>query len=342
MATLKELSEYTGFSIATISRVLNNDPTMSVSDATRAKILEAAGKLRYKATARARKVKADRPRPLHIGMAVMLSPAEQLEDPYYLYLNNYVEQRCHDSGFGVVHLLGQAENYQLPVSEAAIDGIVAIGIFSEKQIERLHSISSNLVFLDSSPDELQYSSVVLDFRLGIEQAIDYLIACGHQRIGFLGPECKLDQKKRPALEVRRQSFIRYMKKKELYVPELMLEAAMTVADARAAVSAHVEAGRERPTALLVANEEAAIGAISALQAHGLSVPKDISIISFNDTPRSMLTNPPLTSISTHADVMSSVAVDLLVRKIREQDILPLKVVVPPTLVERESVMKMGR
>ena len=45
MSTLKELAEYTGFSITTISRVLNNDPTMSVSDATRAKILEAAGKL---------------------------------------------------------------------------------------------------------------------------------------------------------------------------------------------------------------------------------------------------------------------------------------------------------
>ena len=48
MATLKELSEYTGFSITTISRVLNNDPTMNVSDATRSKILQAAGELQYK------------------------------------------------------------------------------------------------------------------------------------------------------------------------------------------------------------------------------------------------------------------------------------------------------
>ena len=55
MATLKELSEYTGFSITTISRVLNNDPTMKVTDATRAAILEAAGKLQYKASPRARR-----------------------------------------------------------------------------------------------------------------------------------------------------------------------------------------------------------------------------------------------------------------------------------------------
>ena len=73
MSTLKELAEYTGFSITTISRVLNNDPTMSVSDATRAKILEAAGKLHYRSSTRPRRIRTGAPSSLRIAIAEMLS-----------------------------------------------------------------------------------------------------------------------------------------------------------------------------------------------------------------------------------------------------------------------------
>ena len=86
MATLKELSEHTGYSITTISRVLNNDPTMSVSDATRAAILEAAGALNYKKPSP--RQRRDAAGHLCFAVAEMLSPVEQLKDPYYLYLKN--------------------------------------------------------------------------------------------------------------------------------------------------------------------------------------------------------------------------------------------------------------
>lgn len=336
MSTLKELSEYTGFSITTISRVLNNDPTMSVSDATRAKILEAAGKLQYKSSARPRRVRKEHTASLRIAVAEMLSPAEQLVDPYYLYLKNYAEQRCYDCGYSIIHLTEQDGAYRTPV-QTSFDGLLAIGIFSETQIQNLSSLCSNLVFLDSAPDELRFSSVVLNFRLGVEQALDHLLSRGHRHIGFLGPDRKLDERKRPAPEVRRQYFIDYMEKRGFFNPQFLFESKMTSSDARAALCARIEAGDTLPTALLAANEEAAIGAVAALREHGLNVPHDMSIISFNDTPLSTLTDPPLTSISTHAAVMGAVAVDLLVRNLAAADQLPIKVVVPPSLTERESV-----
>lgn len=336
MSTLKELAEYTGFSITTISRVLNNDPTMSVSDATRAKILEAAGKLHYRSSARPRRIRTGAPSSLRIAIAEMLSPAEQLVDPYYLYLKNYAEQRCCDCGYSVIHLSEQAGAYRAPVP-TSFDGLLAIGIFSEAQIQNLSALSSNLVFLDSAPDELKFPSVVLNFQLGVEQALDYLLARGHRYIGFLGPDRKLDQKKRPAPEVRRQFFIDYMTRKGLFDPAFLFEAKMTSSDARAALSGRIQSGGALPTALLAANEEAAIGACAALRENGLHVPRDMSIISFNDTPLSTLTDPPLTSVSTHVAAMSATAVDLLARSRREADALPVKIVVPPSLIERESV-----
>ena len=90
MATLKELSEYTGFSVTTISRILNDDPTMNASEETRKAILEAAGKLNYRTT-KSRRGRSPR-RPVRIALAEMLSPTELLNDPYYLYLKNYVER----------------------------------------------------------------------------------------------------------------------------------------------------------------------------------------------------------------------------------------------------------
>lgn len=337
MATLKELAEYTGFSIATISRVLNNDPTMSVSESTRATILEAAGKLHYKASSRQRRMRVMHSKQLRFGIAEMLSPAEQLADPYYLYLKNYAVQRCQDLGFAVVHLQEHLGAYEQDTA-GRIDGVLAIGIFSEDQIKALSRVSDNLLFLDSSPDELRFDSVVLNFQLGVEQAVDYLLAHGHREIGFLGPCRKLDQKKRPALEVRREIFIRYLEEKGLFQSEYLFDAPMTAADARALLSERLAQGAPMPTAILAANEEAAIGAAGALRGQGMSIPEDLSIISFNDTPLSALTDPPLTSISTHVEAMSATAIELLARRATNHtQSLPIKIVVPPTLNARESV-----
>lgn len=339
MATLRELAEETGFSITTISRVLNDDPTLNVTDATRAAILDAAGRLHYKSAARPRRPRAAQSNGavLRFAVAEMLSPAEQLADPYYLYLKNYAEQRCRDLGYTVTHLTEHGGAY-LPDAPGRLDGVLAIGIFSEQQIAGLEKLSANLVFLDSSPDELRYDSVVLDFRLGIEQALDELTALGHRWIGFLGPDRKLDQKKRPAPEVRRQHYIRYMQRRELYDPALLLETAMEATAAREALSRRIAAGIPLPTALLAANEETAIGAVRALRENGLGVPADLSIISFNDTALSALTDPPLTSVSTHVEVMSETAVGMLAQRAAAGGkTLPLKIVVPPTLIRRESV-----
>lgn len=337
MATLKELSEYTGFSITTISRVLNNDPTMNVSDATRSKILQAAGELQYKKpNIKPRVIKENN---MCFAVAEMLSPAEQLEDPYYLYLKNHAAQRMQDMGCVMVQTIFSDLKYEI-VGTEKINGVLAIGIFSETQIEALQTLSKNIVFLDSSPDELKFDSVVLNYRLGVEQAVDVLISAGHTKIGFIGPDRKLDQRKRPAPEVRRQYFIDYMKAKGLFNEDLLLEAKMTAKEAHDRVTKHLKSDKEMPTAIITANEEAAFGAMRAFREAGIKVPKDISIISFNDTPLSQLTEPPLTSISTHVEAMSQTAVDLLIMRAKEQErTIPLKIVVPSSLVERESVSK---
>lgn len=337
MATIRDLAKRTGFSVATISRVLNNDPAMKVTDSTRAKILEAADELNY---VRTKPKYAAKQHLRHVAIAEMMSQREKLADPYYLYLKNYVVRACMEQGYRVSYLAESEGNYQALENEL-LDGILAIGIFSENQITQMAGITKSIVFVDSSPEEEQFDSVVLNFRLGVEQALEYLMRHGHHRIGFLGPTYKLDHKKRPALEVRRQYFKEYMTKTGRYDERWMIDTMLTIEETRGQVEKWMKSGEERPTAFIAYNEGTAITAMSVFREVGIRIPEDISIISFNDTPLSILIDPPLTSVNAHLESMGKEAVRLLEERMEATGKLPYKVVLPLTLTERRSVADYG-
>ena len=338
MATLKELADRTGYSPATISRILSGDPALSVTPEARRKVLEDAGRLNYTAT-RSRRGRTPKG-VLRVGVAEMLTPAQQLEDPYYLYLSGFVRQGCLDKKYTCLTLESRGESFLSPEGEK-LDGIVAIGLFTPAQIESLAALTPNVVFLDSSPFESRFDSVVLGYELGISLALEHLTELGHRRIGFIGPAYKLDDRRQRAPEVRRQMFLRLMEGRGLLDQSLIVDCPMEVEAAAWAVGEYLSAGLLPPTAFLCANEEVAIGALRALGSAGLPVPGEVSVVSFNDTPRSALVDPPLTSVSTHVEEMARTALRLLGERACLQGkepvrTLPLKAVVPPALVVRES------
>lgn len=338
MATLRELAERTGYSAATISRILSGDPALSVSMEARRKVLEEAGRLNYTAT-RSRRGRAPKG-VLRVGIAEMLTPAQQLEDPFYLYLSGFVRQGCLDRKYTAVPLESRGEGFLTPEGEA-LDGIIAIGKFRSGQIAALESICPQIVFLNSSPLESRFDSVVLNFSLGISMALEHLVELGHRSVGFIGPEWKLDDLGRRAPEVRRQLFAQQIAARGLDCRGWLVDCPMETEAAARAVGERLSGGGSRPTALLAANEETAIGVIRALRLAGLDAPKDLSVVSFNDTPRSALVEPPLTSVSAHVEEMARTALRLLRERValpgREPErTVPLKVVVSSSLTVRSS------
>ena len=338
MATLKELSQRTGYSTATISRVLNGDQTLSVTEEVRRRILEEAGKTNYNET-RSRRGRTPKS-VLRVGVAEMLTPAQQLNDPYYLYLGNYVKQGCLDKKYACIHLESRGESFVLPRGEK-LDGIVAIGLFSTAQIESLTNLNPNIVFVDSSPFESRFDSVVLGYELGISLALEHLEALKHKKIGFVGPVYKYNDRHQNALEIRRQLFIKLMESRDGFDPDLMLDCTMDIDSTVATWKKYLKAGKPLPSAVVCANEENAMGTLKCLQREGYSVPEDVSVVSFNDTPRSALVSPSLTSVSINTQEMANAALRMLAERVSISGkppirSLPLKVIVPPTLVVRES------
>ena len=191
VATLKELADRTGYSQTTISRILSGDPTLSVTPEARRRVLEETGRLNYAAT-RSRRGRAPK-EVLRVGVAEMLTPAQQLEDPYYLYLSSFVRQECREKKYACLPMEARGDGFLPPAGEG-LDGVVAIGLFTPAQIEGLAAVSPNVVFVDSSPFESCFDSVVLGYELGISLALEHLTGLGHRHIGFVGPEYKLDDR----------------------------------------------------------------------------------------------------------------------------------------------------
>lgn len=339
LATLKEIADKVGVSVATVSRVLNNDTGILVADETKIEIFQVAEQLQYQ-TMRQRKNKVKKKENIKIGIADMYDVTQQLEDPYYLLLRNIVEKLCFEKEIEVFKLYYQNDTYEM-VGDIELNGIIAIGKFSKSQIERLRDKTPYIVFLDSSPDDEQYDSVKINFKLGLYQALNHLVEMGHTHIGFIGERYTLGDLKIPVLDDRLKFFYEYMQKQTLLKEEYIINSNMTSSGGYQAVRDYIEKGNKLPTAFFAANDAIATGVIRAIQEKGYRIPEDISVIGFNDTIVSQYMNPPLTSVRVHIEWLAETSVQLIGELIAGRSYAK-KVILPSELIVRQSVQRMDR
>ena len=336
MATLKEIANIVGVSVGTVSRVLNNDSTISVGDETKIKIFNVAEEMQYKTLKQRKsndKIKSNK---FRVGIVEMYNPKEQLEDPYYLLLRSVVDKECFENEIEVVNLYKDQGEYRF-IGEEDISGIIAIGKFDEKEIKSLNKLSENIVFLDSSPDDIKYDSVKINFKLGTYMALEYLMKLGHREIGYIGSFKTLDDYKGKSEDKRLEFYKDYMKKNKIYNEEFTLDTKdVTSMDGYITMKKFIEENKKMPTAFFVGTDTIATGVLRALYENNINVPKDISIIGFNDLIASQHTIPPLTTVRVHIENLASAAVDLIIERITKGRKYCKKVVIPSELIVRKS------
>ena len=349
MATLKEIAQECGFSIATVSRVLNEDDTLSVPEATKELIIETAGRLNYKTrnerkrVEEARKKKSDRLS--RVGIVEMLSVGEQIEDAYYMYLKNNVEKACMEEEIEAVPMQFDPESGEYRNMGETVGGIIAIGQFPDERIKAMCRKTEKIVFIDSSPDEQKFCSVRTNYETGVRQGVDYLVSQGHSNIAFVGPINSRDSKAESAPEERRRIFGVITGRYEDRVNPETIEVTGTARYATDKIQKFItEDNNLRPqekkvTAFFTYNEATALGAIKAVQNAGLVVPDDISVLGYNDTVLASYMQPPITGIHIYMDEMARAAVETLGKLFDGNVNVPFTTLIPTTLVERNSVHK---
>ena len=344
MITLKNLSEMTGYSITTISRVLNNDKTLRASNKTKEIIKTIAKSTGYKTIQSKKnrsKPKSNLIKKIYIGIVDSFNMEEYIKDPYYMYLKEFVEQECLKKKVELIKLQydEKKEIYSI-FPNKKVSGIITIGNFSETRIKAIRKITDNIVFLDSAPRNGKYSSVVVDLELGIKRGLDYLLECGHKKIFFVGPKTAPNALNREEPEIKRKAFIEYIKEKNIEEFTQIIDCERSIENAYQMITKFINEKNQLPTAFVTVNESVTIGILNALNNCNIRVPEDVSILNYNNTVYSAFVNPPLSSISINSEYMSKIAVDLIIKQFESKEYYPIQVSVFPEILERESVKKL--
>lgn len=328
MATIKDIAEKAGVSIATVSRVLNYDNTLSVSDETKRRVFEAAEDLSYK-KAPSRKMNLPK-----IAIINWYTDKEELDDLYYMSIRIGAENACQD-----FHLQVMKYTYQeiQRMNEEDIAGILAIGKFRKKQVEEISKLSANVVFVDFNPDEDKFDSVIIDLRRATEKILTHLIHKGHKNIGYIGGHESYMDEGMDIEDVRIDAFRTCLADKNLLDETSIYTGTFTVEEGYLLMKQAIqEKGDQLPTAFFAGNDSLAIGCLKALHEENIPVPERVNIIGLNDTSIAKFVYPALSTIKVHTEMMGETAVSLLLERMKDDRSVPKKVVIPTELIIRDS------
>jgi len=290
MVRLSDVAARAGVSVSAVSRVLSDAPNTRVSESTRSRIHEAAAELGYRPNFAARALKSAR---THVvGLVV-----PDVTNAIFTELLRGVEDEAYRLGYVV--LLARADG--LPegvdvigrlIGEGRVDGlIVQIGeSMTEADVDRLVEARLPVVFVNSIHPE-GIGSVVLDDERGAEIAVDHLVGLGHRRIALINGVASSDTARRRETGFRAAMAMADLPVSEGDVTRLGYEPAQG-----AEAVGLLWAGTRRPTAVVVANVNAAYGVLTEARRLGARVPEDLSVVAIHDAWTAEHSWPPLTTV----------------------------------------------
>jgi len=327
MSTITDIAKVAGVSNATVSRVLNDDPKLQVSPETRQKIFEAAESLNY--TKYKKKVT---PTIGTIGVIQWYTREAEMNDLYYRSIRWGVENQIRAKNFQIQN------SFSINEFEANknLDGIIAIGKYSENQIENLKALNKPLVVVDSDTMRYDINCVTTDFDSPIFNIVNYFIKHGHKKIGMIsGQESTTDQTQ--IYDPRKMAFMKYMQLNNLLNEDYIFTGTFDIDSGYSLMKNAIDKlGNDLPSAFFVANDTLAIGAIKALKEQNIAIPDRVSLIGFNNLGVDEYLSPSLSTVDVAKQEMGISGVDLLMEEINNKKHRPVKITISSKLIIRDS------
>lgn len=330
VATIKDIAQLAKVSQTTVSRVLNYDQTLSVSDETKKKIFEAAEQLEYTKHKRVKAVEKGK-----IAIFQWLTEREELDDVYYLSLRMGAERKIMELGYDILRVF-QGNDF---IPDDEVIGAISIGECTEEELKVVTNFTEEIVFLNVDLLSDQYDSVKVDFDQAVSNVISFFINQGHQKIGFIGGKDYVSKEETQEYErdPRTVSFERYMKQSGLYQEKYEFLGDFNVEAGYHQMKKAIEnLGEDLPTAFFLASDPLAVGALRALQEAQIRVPEEVSLIGFNDSSIAKYVYPTLSSVKVYTELMGETSVELLMEKIETQRKIAKRVILATKLKLRGS------
>ncbi|ULT57655.1 LacI family DNA-binding transcriptional regulator [Neobacillus drentensis] len=337
MVTIKDIAKEASVSIATVSRVLNDDPLLSVSDETRNKVLEVVNKLNYKPLRRKKEKVIKNKEAYNIGL--VLTNDESI-DPYFMSIRQGIESFCDQYSLNISSVFNVGKSGFSAAAMAGLEGLIILGDVNINELKEVYRKNNNIVFVDFSPEEQNCDVIISDFKAATCEVMNYLLSEGHNQIAYIGGKGLIRSIHNNGMmlekeDIRKSTYEAIMKENGLYQEEHVLLGEFGPQSGYTLMK-QLMRNESIPTSVVIASDPMAIGAIRALQEAGIKVPEDISVISFDDIEASAFLNPPLSTVKVQTEEMGKTAVKLLYDRLKNGREIPLKVTLPTELVLRES------
>lgn len=337
MATIRDIAREAQVSIATVSRVLNEDATLAVTPQTRQRIYAVCEQLNYKPRKSKKKAHALSEQRHNLGLLLWNSGEQEQQDPYFLSIRQGIENQCAELGFDIVktiRMYGDSPEYR---DLSNLDGLFVVGNVDPQDLHEIFPKCDRTVYVANTPEVGEIDAVVVDLEQAVNDVLSYLLEHGYRNIGFVGGQEFMHRLERTMSEIpekRRKAFENIMRANKLYRERNVYVGDWTILSGYKLMQSAIAKG-DLPEAFFFANDPMAIGALRAIKEAGLSVPDDVAIVGMDDIEMAAFASVPLTTVKIYSEQMGRSAVNLMAERLRGRDV-PLRVVVPTRLIVRES------
>lgn len=332
MITIEEIAQLANVSRATISRVLNNHP--NVRTVVRERVLRVINEQGYVPSAAAKSLASRRTHV--IGLLIPSTVSEIFADPFFGAAIQAITEASMQAGYFVMLSMVTVDMehgfYERILRSRHFDGMLMLSSHIDDPIlPLLRRDKLPLVSIGSHPYYPDLSWVDAQQREGAHWAVTHLINLGHRRVATItGPLYMV-----AGLE-RRDGYKQGLLESDLPIlPELMVEGTWTQESGYRAMQ-QLLALSHPPTAVFVASDTMAVGAIRAINEVGRKVPADVALVSFDDLPLASYANPPLSSVRQPIGEMGAAAVKMLIDQIERAEPRGQHVRFPVELIVRDS------
>ena len=331
MATIYQVSELAGVSLATVSRVINN--TGRVSDKTKAKVVDAMNTLGYRPNAMAQSLASNRSN--SVGVLV-----PELNGAFFGHLMSGVEEQLRQAQKHVIFTASHSEEQrekdgiEFLLSRKCDALILHVEALDDEYLIELAKGDVPIYIMNRWVEGLEDRCIYLDNKIGGYLATKTVLGKGHRKIAYItGQDWKADSNDRlfghkAALEEAGVEFD----------PDLMFVGDFVHESGSHGLTELLHKGKPF-TALICANDEMASGAMTTARKLGLNLPKDLSIVGFDNLVYASYLYPTLTTINYPVQQMAQMAANLVLRDVYEQQKIEIKHQFTPKLVERNSVVE---
>ena len=301
MATIKEIAEIVGVSSAAVSRVLNYDEGISVSEETREAIFATAEKIGYKK-------KVIYPKIENVALLYFTDNEDELEDVFYRGVREEVIKQAKKMN---IRLQIYDRRDGMSVIPRDLNAFIAVGWLTRKEINQLYKICPRGVFIGTSPDEKLFDAVRPNMDSFVTQMVDYFVEKGHKKIGFIGGSDRNIDTGKPSMDIREWSFRQSVAYYHCLEEEYILISEKFTVDEGYRMGKELLKKSSLPTALCIASDTLAVGVLQALNEKGIQVPEQMALFSINDVNIAKYLSPPLTTIHIDIACICETALDLL-------------------------------